>query len=279
MVVRALGMGNVWGNVISNVYGLIVLRALIAVIAAGIGGLLGMGRKRMSHRVLCALVSFAAGALLAVTVRHIIPEMVGMLGVVPGFVSLAAGTLLFAAVGKYVYFLCPACAASATEHEGGYLRLGILMMIAMGIHSTIDGLAISAGSEAAHGVNGAVNSVGILILFAVSYHKLPEGMALVSVARLAGYSRIRALGTALLIELTTALGAFAGLVFLHGVNQIWLGITLGVVAGSFLYTVGFALLKEMYAHERASIIAYTVVGFLSILGLGQALITSGIVPH
>jgi zinc transporter ZupT len=238
-----------------------------------------MGKERVSHRVLCGLVSFAAGALLAVTVRHIIPETLELIGPLPGVLSLTAGTLVFAAVGKYVYFLCPACAASATEHDGGFLRLGMLMMIAMGIHSTIDGLAISAGSEAAHGVAGAVNSVGILILFAVSYHKIPEGMALVSVARLGGYGRVKALCTALIIELTTALGAFIGMIFLNGVNRLWLGITLGVVAGSFLYTVGFALLKEMYAHERASILVYTLCGFLSILGLGYALTTMGLIAH
>jgi len=38
-----------------------------------------------------------------------------------------------------------------------------------------------------------------------------------------------------------------------------------LVAGSFLYTVGFALLKEMYAHEKGSIIFYVVLGFVSIL--------------
>lgn len=254
-----------------------MLRALIAVVAAGLGGLLGMGKKHVSHRVLCALVSFAAGALLAVTVMHIIPETVEMLGVVKGFICLAVGTLVFAAIGKYVYFLCPACAASATEHEGGYLRLGMLLMIAMGIHSTIDGLAISAGSEVSNSSQGVMNSVGILILFAVSYHKLPEGMALVSIARLANYSRIRALGTALLLELTTALGAFIGMLFLREATGTWLGITLGVVAGSFLYTVGFALLKEMYAHEKGSILKYVALGFLSIVLLSYVLASLGII--
>ncbi|HEY3297383.1 MAG TPA: hypothetical protein VGK34_01905, partial [Armatimonadota bacterium] len=136
------------GSLDAGASGLIVLRALIALLAAGVGGLIAMGRAHISHRVLCGLVSFAAGALLAVTVIHIIPETIHMLGPIGGTASLIGGTALFAAIGKYVYFLCPACAASATEHEGGYLRLGILMMVAMGIHSTVDGLAISAGSAA-----------------------------------------------------------------------------------------------------------------------------------
>ncbi|HEY3297141.1 MAG TPA: ZIP family metal transporter, partial [Armatimonadota bacterium] len=124
-----------------------------------------------------------------------------------------------------------------------------------------------------------VSSIGLLILFAVSYHKIPEGMALVSVARLAGYSRWRALVTTVLIELTTAVGAFIGIFLLSGVSNLWLGITLGVVAGSFLYTVGFALLKEMYAHEKGSIILNVVIGFGSILIVSVILSALGIGAH
>jgi len=229
-----------------------------------------MGRGRVSHRVLCGMVSFAAGALLAVTIVHVAPEAVELVGAAPAIASVVGGTLVFAGIGKYVYFLCPACAASATEHGTGYLRLGVLLMVALGIHSTVDGLAISAGT--------ATSSIGLLILFAVSYHKVPEGLALASVARLAGYSRAKALALTILLELTTALGAFVGLLFLRSVTQFWFGIILGVVAGSFLYTVGFALLKEMYAHEKGSIILYVALGFASMLALG-AVVTNLGGPH
>ena len=255
-----------------NASELIAIRALVAIVAATAGALLAMGKGRVSHRVLCGMVSFAAGALLAVTVAHVVPEAIGMVGAVPAIASVAGGTLLFAGIGKYVYFLCPACAASATEHGAGYLRLGILLMVALGIHSTVDGLAISAGSAAA-------SSIGLLILFAVSYHKVPEGLALASVARLAGYSRAKALALTILLELTTALGAFVGLVFLRSVTEFWFGVILGVVAGSFLYTVGFALLKEMYAHEKGSIILYVALGFASMLVLGAVIVNLGIHMH
>ena len=253
----------------ANPITLVILRAFIAVAAAAVGGAIGMSKKTVSHKMLCSLVSVAAGALLAVTAVHIIPETVEILGGARAAIAIIAGTLVFAGIGKYVYFMCPACAASATEHKSGYLRLGLLLMIAMGIHSTVDGLAITAGSAMA-------SVTAVLILFAVSYHKVPEGMALVCVARLAGYSRAKALGVTLLIELTTALGALAGVFLLKGLNQFWLGITLAVVAGSFIYTVGFAVLREMYAHEKQSIIFYALLGFASILGIGYILAGFGI---
>lgn len=258
---------------------MVALRALVAIVAAGLGALLSMGRKRVSHKVLCAMVSLAAGALLAVTVIHIIPETMELAG--PGFLlpigSLLFGTAVFAGIGKYVYSLCPACAASASENDSGYLRLGILLMVALGIHSTVDGLAISAGSAAGHGHGaGGVSALAMMILIAVSYHKVPEGMALASLARLAGYTRAKALAVTLLIELTTAAGALIGIIFMGGITSIWLGVILGVVAGSFLYTVGFALLKEMYAHEKGSIILYVLIGFASILLAGFLLSYVGV---
>ena len=248
---------------------LVVLRAFIAMAAAAVGGVIGMSKKTISHKTLCSLVSVAAGALLAVTTVNIIPETVELLGGVRATAGILVGTLVFAGIGKYVYFMCPACAASATAHESGYLRLGLLLMIAMGIHSTVDGLAITAGTKTA-------SMAGLLILFAVSYHKIPEGLALVSVARLAGYSRAKALGVTLLIELTTAIGALAGVLLLRGMDKFWLGITLAAVAGSFTYTVGFAVLREMYAHEKQSIILYALIGFASILGIGYLLAGIGI---
>lgn len=250
----------------------IALRAVVAMSAASLGGLIGIAWNRVSHKVLCGMVSLAAGALLGVTVLHIIPETFEILGAWPSLVSLVAGYLLFAAIGKYIYFICPACAASASEHETGYLRLGILLMISMSIHSTVDGLAISAGSR-------TFSVVGIMILLAVSYHKVPEGLALVSVARLSGYGRAKAIFITLLIELTTVLGAFIGLLLFFEVQQTLLAVILGFVAGSFLYTVGFALIKEMFAHEKISIFIYLGLGFASMIVLSKVVSSLGMHVH
>lgn len=240
---------------------LIMLRAVIAMIAAGFGGLIGVSWKRPSHKALCAMVSFAAGALLSVTIVDIMPEAVQLSGWALSVGATVLGLGAFYLIGKYVSYVCPACAASAVEHQGGYLRLGILLMIALGIHSTVDGLGIALSST------GGMERLAILILFAVSYHKVPEGLALVSVARLAGVTRWKALALTILIEMTTGLGAFIGLWIIKSmsVHSHWLGFHLGLVAGSFLYIVGFAVITEMQEHEKRSIVSYLVLGFVAIL--------------
>lgn len=244
---------------------LILLRAGLATGAALLGGAVGVSVKHVAHSTLCGMVSLAAGALLAVTAIHILPDAAAAVNEAgaPGWpltlAAAAAGLLVFFLVGKYVYYMCPACAATASERKEGYLRLGILLIVTLVLHSMMDGLAIAAGYERHD------TTLGALILVAVSYHKVPEGLALVSVCRLAGWSRARSLITTLLVELTTALGAFIGMRALKGASDLWLGLTLGFIAGSFLYTVGFATLREMLEHERGSIVAYALLGGLSIV--------------
>jgi ZIP family zinc transporter len=251
--------------------GMILLRSGVATAAAMVGGGIGASIKHLAHSTLCGMVSLAAGALLAVTAIHIVPEAATTISStgLPGWpivaVSTAAGLGVFFLIGKYVYYMCPACAATASERQEGYLRLGVLMIVTLALHSTMDGLAIAAG-YAQHDM-----VLGALVLVAVSYHKVPEGLALVSVCRLAGWSRWRALLTTLAVELSTALGAFVGVRALHGASSLAVGVTLGFIAGSFLYTVGFATLREMLVHERGSIVAYALMGAASIIAVQAAL--------
>jgi hypothetical protein len=58
--------------------------------------------------------------------------------------AAATGYGLFAFISKYIYRVCPACAAShlddATAHHSSDIALA--MMVALAIHCTVDGLVI-----------------------------------------------------------------------------------------------------------------------------------------
>lgn len=249
----------------SSAQGLLLLRVVGATGAALLGGMLALPVPRTSHRLMCALVSFAAGGLLAVAALHVIPETAELLGPARAGAAVLAGLIGFWTVGRFVYFVCPAC--SASHQEKGYVRLGWLMIVAMTLHSLTDGLAITAGYEADHHAGA---QLGLLIFIAVSYHKVPEGLALMGVMRMAGLRAGAALGATALAELTTGIGALAGLLLL-GLSPGAMGVLLGVVGGSFLYVVLFAMLKEMWVHEKTSILLYASLGAASIVVLGRLL--------
>jgi len=126
-----------------------------------------------THKQLCAFISLGAGTLLGVALCGIAPECWDDLKwwFLP---AAASGYLLFAIITKYVYHVCPACAAShfdeATTHR--LAEFATAMMFALGIHCTVDGLALAAGLEESS------EAIKLSIVFAICVHKFPEGLAL-----------------------------------------------------------------------------------------------------
>src|ERR1039457_1508317 len=118
-----------------NLY--IFLAFALAVIGGGMGSTLAK-----SHRRLCALISLGAGTLFGVTVFGILPESVESLRWWGLLLALGSGYVVFVLITKYVYHVCPACAAShfdeATRHR--FSDIATAMMVALAIHCTADGL-------------------------------------------------------------------------------------------------------------------------------------------
>src|SRR5258708_24130894 len=138
------------------------------------GGLLGTSLGT-SHKRLCALISLGAGTLLGVTVFAILPETWKGLpwwGIVLG---LGSGYAVFGLISKYVYHVCPACAAShfdeATTHR--FSEIASAMMFALAVHCTADGLALAAGHEAHQPNPPGGRGWDYSLFWRVVWHKFP----------------------------------------------------------------------------------------------------------
>jgi ZIP family zinc transporter len=213
-----------------------LIRTTIATLMAIAGGGLGAVLTRGAERRLNILVYTAMGILLLVTVGDILPDAKRELTWEQFVLGAASGMALFWVVSKYIYHICPACAIH-TFDNAALQRLGqtaVLFMVALGIHATMDGLAVVVGDEIAGHAN-------LGVLFAVTVHKLPEGMALALLLIGAGYTRTRAFWLTVGIELMTEVGALGGVLFLRGLPPVWLGIIFAHVGGGFLYLVGTTL--------------------------------------
>src|ERR687887_2010776 len=126
--------------------------ALWQVVAAYVFALAGGGIStslHLEHKPLCALISFAAGTLLGVTLFAILPESLSYSDAWPVVGAAAAGYLLFFLISKYMHHVCPACAAShfdadATKH---FSEIATALIVALAIHSTSDGIALGIGGH------------------------------------------------------------------------------------------------------------------------------------
>jgi zinc transporter ZupT len=241
----------------------VVLAFALAVSGGALGTSLGS-----SHRRLCALISFGAGTLLGVTVFAIIPESLGALHWWGLLLALASGYALFALITRYVYHVCPACAAShfdeATTHR--FAEIASAMMLALAVHCIADGLALAAGQEAhaSHAPGGRV--LDFSLVMAVCVHKIPEGLALGALLLGAGFRGWQVILRVAAVEATTLLGGVLGWTFLREAGGVWLDAVVGHVGGGFLFLAAHALVGEILKHHKALVLA-NFIGGLGGIGL------------
>jgi len=226
------------------------------------GGALGISLAS-SHQRLCALISLGAGTLLGVTAFAIVPESLEKLRWWGVLLALGSGYGVFALITKYVYHVCPACAAShfdeATTHR--FSEIATAMMVALAMHCTADGIALAAGheAEASHAPGGRVLDLSLVL--AVCVHKVPEGLALGALLLGAGFGRRGTLVRVALVEATTLLGGVLGWLFLQRVSGFWLDAVVAHVGGGFLFLAAHAVFGEILKHHKALVLSCFAVGF------------------
>jgi zinc transporter ZupT len=214
----------------------------------------------ISHRRLCALISLAAGTLMGVTLFSILPEAARTASWPQLILAFGSGYLLFSLISRYVFHVCPACAAShfdeATTHRFG--EIAAAMMIALAVHSSLDGVAVTAGREAGGPLSAS-------LMLAVSVHKLPEGLALGGLLLGAGFRRVQVVGWVAAVESTTLFGGLLGGWLLPGVT-LWLDLVLAHVGGGFLFLAVHAVFGELLKHGKRLVLVSFATG-LAIIGL------------
>jgi zinc transporter ZupT len=243
------------------------IRVLPAFLLAWLGGLAG-SMIGVSHQRLCRLISFAAGTLLGVTLFSIIPETYAEISLWPLVGALASGYFVFLLISHYVFHVCPACAAShfdeATTHR--FSEIASAMVIALGLHSTLDGLALALGKET-HLAGG----VDASLLLAICIHKVPEGLALCALLLASGLRRGVALGWVAAVEATTILGGVVGLWVIPHMSVVWLYLILAHIGGGFIFLACHAVFGELMKHSRALVLVTFFLGVMLIAVLDAIL--------
>jgi zinc transporter, ZIP family len=247
--------------------GAVALRVFLAFALALLGGTIS-SLTPMTHARLCRLISFAAGTLLGVTLFSIIPESYSALPVWQLALGLASGYIVFWLISRYVFHVCPACAAShfdeATTHR--FSEIATAMVIALGLHSTMDGLALALGKEFE-----LAGGLDLSLLLAICVHKVPEGLALCALLLAAGLGRWTALIWVAAVEATTLLGGAIGLWAAPQISGIWLDTVIAHVGGGFIFLAIHAVFGELLQHSRTLVLVNFGAGILLIAALNFAL--------
>jgi zinc transporter, ZIP family len=244
----------------------VIVRVSSAFALALLGGAIS-STIAVSHERLCRLISFAAGTLLGVTLFSIVPESYAALSLWQLAAALVSGYAVFFLISRYVFHVCPACAAShfdeATTHR--FSEIATAMVVALGLHSTLDGLALALGKD-----SSMPEGVSISLLFAICIHKIPEGLALCAILLAAGFRRTTALGWVAAVESTTLLGGAIGLWIAPQISNIWLDLIFAHIGGGFIFLATHAVFGELVKHSKKSVLISFAAGMLLIAALNLA---------
>jgi ZIP family zinc transporter/zinc and cadmium transporter len=199
-----------------------------AALANVLGAVAVTSHSRWSVRALDAMLSFAAGFLVSVSLVDLFPDSIRAVGAVAPAIVLASYVLVHLTqhtIGRHFHFGEETHAVS--EIVSASALIGLLM------HTFVDGVAVASGLRVSAGLGG-------LVFVAVLLHKFPEGLAISSVFLAAGATRSKAILAAAALGVSTILGVI--------VTDHWSLLRtygLAVSAGVTLYVAASNLVPEI----------------------------------
>jgi len=225
-----------------------IVFASATLVSTGFGGLAAVRFRDRLH----LLLGFSSGAVLAVALFDILPEIFQLPGGASYMPLAGLGFLAFFGLERYTAM------HRAREHEHALTiheqELGALSAAGLTFHSFLDGIAIGAGFQSSM-------QVGLLIALGIIAHDLSDGLNTVTVILAHGNSVGRARLWLILDMIAPVLGACATLLVpLSGVLP-WM---LAFFAGSFLYIGASDLLPEAKEHDSPLVAVAMAAGMLVI---------------
>ncbi|MFC1953316.1 ZIP family metal transporter [Chloroflexota bacterium] len=230
---------------------IISIMSLLAGVATGIGGIIGVLFKPGEKSLVFGL-GFSSGIMLGVTFLLLIVESLKA-GFVLSFSGFIVGTLVFFILD----FIVPHI--HIVESRNSLLRLGTLIAIGIAIHDLPEGFGIGMGY-------GVSERLGITLALAIILHNIPEGIAIAIPFRFSGMNKVKTVLIAFAAGLSTLIGALIAFFLHNSISEEFMYSGLAFAAGAMFYISVNELIPEAhkYGNTRYSslgVIAGVIIAF------------------
>lgn len=186
-----------------------------------LGGFIGIIIKKHSNKFLSFILSFASGLMMAVICFDLIPEALGITGVLNVLIGIVIGIMAMIFCDLLVEKKFNA-SNQFIGKENSLLKTGIIVSIGLAIHNFPEGLAIGSGFEASL-------KLGLSLAIAICLHDIPEGISMAVPMKNGGMKKSKVIFYVILSGITTGIGAFFGAI-VGSISQDVIAICLSFAA-------------------------------------------------
>ncbi len=211
---------------------LIILATIIISLIAFIGIFTLAMNENLLRKILMALVSLSAGALMGGAFIHLLPEAVEKSNGDPGII-------LYALFGFVIFFIIEKVLMWRHCHDGkcDVHTFRYMNLIGDAVHNFIDGLILAVSFVASVGL-------GITTTIAIAFHEIPQEMGDFGVLVYGGFKKKKALMLNFGVALTAVLGGIVGY-FVSSQVEGMVTYLLPFAAGGFIYIAATDLVPEI----------------------------------
>lgn len=235
--------------------------ALMTDLATGLGALPFAFVRNLSLPWQGMMTSAAAGMMLSASVFTLTGEAMKSGALWQVLAGLLAGAAFFSWTARLVHGNEWTIGALSADES----RQGILVLVAMFIHSIPEGIAVGVGY--ATGEMG----FGLLLATAIAVHNIPEGIAVSMPLRARGISVTKCVGYAILTSAPQPIAAVPAFL-LVSVFRPLLPLGLGFAGGAMIFLVAFELLPESLERCSREQTAWAMMlGLIAMLWITSAL--------
>lgn len=248
-----------------------IVIATLLVSLVSLTGIVVIFKKNNKQNFLKALISLAAGALLAVAFLNMLPEAIEAEKFEPHtiFLVVLVSIVFFFLLERVFHWHHCRCEEHGKPHGRNKKSLAVINLVGDGIHNFVDGALIASAFLVDF-------HAGVLITLAVILHEIPQEVSDFGVLLYAGLSQTKAILYNLLTALIAVFGAILFYYFGKNVDNI-IPLVLAVAAGNFIYLATADLIPEIHHEEnRHRIVAHS---FYLVLGVVLMYLVSHILPH
>jgi zinc transporter, ZIP family len=257
-----------------------VLQALLATMftwgVTALGASLVFGARKVSRKLLDAMLAFAAGVMIAASFWSLLAPSIdlsrgGPLPMwVPPLIGFLAGGIFLRGLDLVLPHLHPGHPMKDAEGIHTSWRRSVLLVSAITLHNIPEGLAVGVAFGAAAGIPGASIGAAVALAIGIGLQNFPEGMAVAMPLRREGLSRSRSFFYG---QLSAAVEPVAGIIGAAAVvlAKPILPYALAFAAGAMIFVVAEELIPEAKRGSPDIAALALMVGFAVMMTLDVAL--------